>query len=130
VLINSDSGGAVDDTDPKLFHTMADGVVVVRAGWAEKEGKVFKTWKRRFFVLRSATPAEAASGGCTHTLLYYKKIQQASSGYVGACKLALAGLSTRLPPPPYAATTHRHTGQLHHLPSPSTLPRSTSATIC
>lgn len=61
---------------------MSDGVVVVRAGWGEKEGKIFKTWKRRFFVLRSATPAEAASAGCTHTLLYYKKLQQATSGYV------------------------------------------------
>jgi hypothetical protein len=50
------------------------------AGWGVKEGGHVKTWKRRFFVLRSATADETSVYGCTHILLYYKSDKQANSG--------------------------------------------------
>ena len=36
----------------------ADGVQVLLAGWGMKEGGMFKTWRRRFFVLRNRLPGE------------------------------------------------------------------------
>eukprot|EP00035_Acanthoeca_spectabilis_P004693 m.106217 g.106217 ORF g.106217 m.106217 type:complete len:184 (+) comp12688_c0_seq3:473-1024(+) len=54
-------------------------VEVLLAGWGEKQGTRFTTWQRRFFVLRTATEAEAAGSGCTHTLLYYKTLAQVTS---------------------------------------------------
>ena len=36
----------------------ADGVQVLLAGWGSKEGGTFKTWRRRFFILRNRLPGE------------------------------------------------------------------------
>ena len=49
---------------------------VLLAGWATKEGSRFKNWKRRFFILRTATPVEMAASGYTHVLLYYTSQKQ------------------------------------------------------
>lgn len=64
---------------------MADDAVVLRAGWATKEGGFVKTWRRRFFVLRSRLPADRlelhpGSDGATHVLLYFKSTAQALGG--------------------------------------------------
>mmetsp|Transcript_35315 Transcript_35315/g.106442 ORF Transcript_35315/g.106442 Transcript_35315/m.106442 type:complete len:195 (+) Transcript_35315:242-826(+) len=54
-------------------------VEVLLAGWGEKEGGRFLPWKRRFFVLRTATVEEKAAHACTHTLLYYKALSAVTS---------------------------------------------------
>jgi hypothetical protein len=55
-------------------------VTVLLAGWGTKEGSRFKTWKRRFFILRTATQEETAASGCTHVLVYYNTQKQVISG--------------------------------------------------
>jgi hypothetical protein len=55
-------------------------VLQLQAGWCSKEGSRVKTWKRRFFVLRTTTPEEAMANGCTHVLLYYKTHEQVNAG--------------------------------------------------
>ena len=52
-------------------------IAVLLAGWGVKESSRFKTWKRRYFVLREATDVEAKSGQCTHVFLYYKSQKHA-----------------------------------------------------
>jgi hypothetical protein len=58
-----------------------DDTAVLVAGWAVKQGRRLKSsWKRRFFVLRSATDVETALYGCTHMLAYYKSEKHVQSG--------------------------------------------------
>lgn len=59
---------------------MSATVEVMLAGWGVKEGGRFKTWKRRFFILRDATTKEAEAAGCTHVLVYYKTQKQVIAG--------------------------------------------------
>ena len=54
--------------------------VVLLVGWGIKEGSRFKTWKRRLFLLRTATSEEGAVSGCTHVLVYYKTQKQVVGG--------------------------------------------------
>jgi hypothetical protein len=60
-------------------------VEVLHAGWATKEGRLVKSWKRRFFVLRTRLAADRlhlspGSAGATHVLLYFKSAEQAIGG--------------------------------------------------
>ena len=55
-------------------------IAVLLAGWGVKEGSRFKTWKRRFFVLREATDVEAMASQCTHVFLYYKSPKHVMNG--------------------------------------------------
>ena len=64
-------------TTPPGTHTP---VAVLLAGWGTKEGSRFKTWKRRFFILRSATAEEMGARVCTHVLVYYKTQKQVIGG--------------------------------------------------
>ena len=57
-----------------------DNVTVLLVGWGVKEGSRFKTWKRRYVVLRSATEVETSAYGCTHMLVYYKSDKHVKSG--------------------------------------------------
>eukprot|EP00039_Didymoeca_costata_P003121 m.65204 g.65204 ORF g.65204 m.65204 type:complete len:272 (+) comp11717_c0_seq3:166-981(+) len=56
-------------------------VTVIHAGWCVKEGSKVKSWRRRFFVLRTAASSEqqakgeGAQIGATHILLYYRSKQ-------------------------------------------------------
>jgi hypothetical protein len=53
---------------------------VLLAGWGTTEGSRVMNWKRRFFILRTATPDETAASECTHVLLYYKTQKQVIAG--------------------------------------------------
>jgi hypothetical protein len=48
--------------------------------WGLKEGSRFKTWKRRFFVLREVTDRESMAG-CTHLLVYFKTQKHVLNGW-------------------------------------------------
>lgn len=67
----------------------ASAVTVMLTGWGHKEGSVLRSWKRRFFIARTASPTEIKSSPvpCTHLLLYYKTKELASLGWVHACRL-------------------------------------------
>ena len=71
--------GTLESPSPRAAMTV-HGVAVMLAGWGVEEGGHFKTWKRRFFVLRCATAEETSVYGCTHMLVYYKSDKQANSG--------------------------------------------------
>jgi hypothetical protein len=57
---------------------------VLLAGWGVKlplrQASIFKTWKRRYFVLREATAPEVGLHGCSHLLLYFKTVAQLKTG--------------------------------------------------
>jgi hypothetical protein len=58
----------------------ADNTTVLLAGWGAKEGGRLQKWKRRFFVLRTATEVETTAYRCTHMFVYYKSDKQVKSG--------------------------------------------------
>jgi hypothetical protein len=68
---------------PPFVHMQVSfsmAATVLLAGWGTKEGSRIKNWKRRFFILRTATAEETTASGCTHVLLYYKTQRQANAG--------------------------------------------------
>eukprot|EP00037_Helgoeca_nana_P018092 m.172629 g.172629 ORF g.172629 m.172629 type:complete len:858 (+) comp24291_c0_seq2:37-2610(+) len=74
----------------------ASAVTVMLTGWGHKEGSVLRSWKRRFFIARTASPTEIKSSPvpCTHLLLYYKTKELASLGSKPAGVVPLMDSST------------------------------------
>jgi hypothetical protein len=46
----------------------------VLEGWVMKEGSEWLSWRRRYLVLREASPVDAKAHGCTHTLLWFSEV--------------------------------------------------------
>eukprot|EP00041_Stephanoeca_diplocostata_P038469 m.1518367 g.1518367 ORF g.1518367 m.1518367 type:complete len:1053 (-) comp25221_c3_seq1:295-3453(-) len=62
---------------------MDAGVIVLKSGFAVKEGQKFKTWRRRWCILRTVLPTELKTTGvvgATHVLAYYKNERDAAAG--------------------------------------------------
>eukprot|EP00041_Stephanoeca_diplocostata_P013614 m.239166 g.239166 ORF g.239166 m.239166 type:complete len:176 (-) comp19404_c0_seq19:1586-2113(-) len=58
-------------------------IVVLKAGYAIKQGNFFKTWKKRWCILRTMFPSEimdSAVPGVSHAIVYYKNREDAEEG--------------------------------------------------
>eukprot|EP00035_Acanthoeca_spectabilis_P004317 m.102074 g.102074 ORF g.102074 m.102074 type:complete len:432 (+) comp12527_c0_seq4:50-1345(+) len=83
-LTAAQSAAVMQRQDAQQRSTKPAKSGMVFSGWAVKEGSSFRTWRRRYFVLRVALTAEVYADGRTHTLLWYKTIQQYTAGAVAA----------------------------------------------
>lgn len=71
----------LSDTAKTITVTDANGCNVLFAGWGVKEGGTIKSWRRRFFVLRTKLDNELKSfPDVTHVLLYFGKREDAIDG--------------------------------------------------
>ena len=63
-----------------MSSTEESGASIIRTGWATKRGQIKKSWKRRYFVLRSDM-----------SLSYYKSGTSQSKPKVFNCVVDLSG---------------------------------------
>eukprot|EP00041_Stephanoeca_diplocostata_P005443 m.62024 g.62024 ORF g.62024 m.62024 type:complete len:145 (+) comp15785_c0_seq1:222-656(+) len=76
----------MSDVELPASTTSGNGtsVIVLKSGFATKEGLLWKTWRRRWFVLRTILPMEvrAVEGQIkpTHVLMYYSTEKEAVIG--------------------------------------------------